>query len=107
MNSMNLVLPETLKKGDVIKYRTGKYRYLISKVIASEKYGIRIVLVRIVEKDGIKKYERDPRYDFIHKINQDGNEGGYWDQEVELMEDDQYIPEELQIETVRRGNRDF
>jgi hypothetical protein len=104
---MNLVLPETLKKGDVIKYRTGKYRYLIYKIIASEKYGTRIVLVRIVEKDGIKKYEQDPHYDFIHKINQDGNEGGYWDQEVELLEVNHYIPEELQIETVQRGKRDF
>jgi hypothetical protein len=90
---MKLVLPETLKKGDVIKYRTGKYRYLISKISASEKYGTRIELVRIVEKDGIKNYERDRRYDFIDKINKNGNIGGYWDQEVELLEDNHYIPE--------------
>ncbi len=104
---MNLVLPETLKPGDVIKYRTGKYRYLISKVLASEKYGTRIVLIRILEKDRIKKYERDPRYDFIHKINQEANKGGYWDQEVELLEDNHYIPKELQIEIVQRIKHDF
>jgi hypothetical protein len=104
---MNLVLPETLKPGDVIKYRTGKYHYLIYRVKQTEKFGTRIVLVRIIEKNGIKKYYRVPKYDFINQINRHGDEGGYWDREVELLDTHHHLPVEEQIETITNGNRDI
>jgi hypothetical protein len=104
---MNIVLPETLKKGDVIKYRTGKYVYIIYIVKQTKKFGTRIVLARIVEQDGIKKYYRVPKFDFINQIKKEGDEGGYWDREMELLESEHPLPMEEQIETISNGKRDF
>jgi len=104
---MNLVLPETLKKGDVIKYRKGKYVYIIYILKQTKKFGTRIVLARIIEQDGIKKYYRVPKFDFINQINIKGDKGGYWDREVELLESEHPVPMEEQIETISKGESDF
>ncbi len=93
-----LVLPEKLKVGDKIKYVKGDYTYVVKSIKPHSKHKTKIVLVRIDESNGHKRYWRKPKHDFINEINIEDNQGGYWDRPVEQLEEHHYVPAYEQIE---------
>jgi hypothetical protein len=95
---MPTILASELQRGDLFYYENGDYTYIVWQRKSSKKHKTRIVLVRVEEKNGIKKYSRRPKTDFIHEINDEGNISEHWNQPVILKAQNQPIPQEEQIQ---------
>lgn len=96
---MTTIKAVQLEVGDKIKYEHGEFTYIISEIKTSVKHKTRIVLVRINESNGQKKYSRRTSTDFIHEINDDGIVSEHWIQNIILINKNNSIPalEKIQI----------
>lgn len=99
-SSVILVLPKDLSVGDKIRYVKGKFIYVVTSIKSHTKHKTKIILVRVEENEGFKRYYRNPKHDFITEINNENTEGGYWDRAVELLEKEHYVPKDEQIEII-------